>query len=143
MSWTTEHDARAQDAETDHAPEPQAIRSAKIYIVNNGWGERHGPLTMRDLMTAFAAEVARREQAERERNEAMSVLAPNMPESGLVDACKQVKQAAISEADNATVAEARLTALQAALEGLPGVTREWINAQWADRLTALRTQVPT
>lgn len=36
-----------------------------------------------------------------ERDEALEVLAPNMPENGLVDACRQVKQVAISEADNA------------------------------------------
>ena len=50
---------------------------------------------------------------QQERDEAMQVLAPNMPESGLVDACRQVKQVAISEADNAEHAEAALSALQA------------------------------
>lgn len=37
-----------------------------------------------------------------ERGEAMKVLAPNMPESGLIDACRQVKQVAVSEAGNST-----------------------------------------
>lgn len=39
---------------------------------------------------------------------AMRVLKPNMPESGLVDACKQVKQVAISEAGNAESLRASL-----------------------------------
>ena len=43
-------------------------------------------------------------------DEAMAVLQPNMPESGLVDACRQVKQVAISEADNAERLEADLKA---------------------------------
>lgn len=42
-----------------------------------------------------------------EREEALRVLAPSMPDSGLVDACRQVKQVAISEADNADRAEAK------------------------------------
>jgi hypothetical protein len=48
------------------------------------------------------------QEAVREIAEAMTVLAPNMPSSGLVDACKQVKQAAISEANNSTKLEADL-----------------------------------
>jgi len=40
-----------------------------------------------------------RAEAEAQIAEAITVLAPNMPESGLVDACRQVKQVAISEAD--------------------------------------------
>lgn len=60
-----------------------------------------------------------------ERGEAMKVLAPNMPESGLIDACRQVKQVAVSEAGNSTdwmnraeAAEARCATLTAALRGL-------------------------
>ncbi len=44
----------------------------------------------------------------RERQEiahAMKVLAPNVPESGLVDAARQVKQVAITEAENSTLLE--------------------------------------
>lgn len=41
-----------------------------------------------------------------EKSEVMHVLAPNMPESGLIDACRQVKQATISEADNSKKTEA-------------------------------------
>ena len=43
-------------------------------------------------------------------NTAMTILAPNMPESGLPDACRQVKQVAISEADNNERLEAALAA---------------------------------
>lgn len=57
--------------------------------------------------------VAAYDAAKRERDEAMRVLAPNVPESGLVDACRQIKQAAISEADNSSVCEAKITAAQA------------------------------
>lgn len=39
---------------------------------------------------------------------ALEVLAPNVPESGLVDACRQVKQVAISEADNSARLEQAL-----------------------------------
>lgn len=53
------------------------------------------------------------EEAEQEREAAMTVLAPNMPESGLVDACKQVKQVAISEADNSDKFEAKLHEVEA------------------------------
>jgi len=64
---------------------------------------------------ADAAESALTE-ARQEIADAMAVLQPNMPESGLVDACKQVKQVAISEADNSNVLESRLAALTAAVQ---------------------------
>ena len=51
-----------------------------------------------------------------ERDAAMSVLAPNMPTSGLSDACRQVKQAAISDRDNCEKLESRLAALEEALD---------------------------
>lgn len=41
----------------------------------------------------------------KEQADAMAVLKPNMPESGLVDACKQVKQVAISAMDNCRESE--------------------------------------
>lgn len=56
---------------------------------------------------------AQLEAAEKRECEAMAVLVPNMPESGLVDACKQVKQVAVSEADNSSNLEAQLAAVQA------------------------------
>lgn len=43
--------------------------------------------------------------------EATCVLAPSMSQSGLVDACRQVKQAAISWADNAEKLDARIAIL--------------------------------
>ena len=46
-----------------------------------------------------------RAEAEQQIAEAIEALQPNMPTSGLVDACRQVKQVAISEADNAEKAE--------------------------------------
>lgn len=77
---------------TDHAPEPQAVRSAEIYVANNGWGERHGPPTMRGLLAALAAEVARREQAERLNatyhsllSDVWSIVDPEGPSSDLVN----------------------------------------------------------
>lgn len=69
--------------------------------------------TNREVERQLRAQVAdlslRAERVEQERDEAMRVLAPNMPESGLVDACKQVKQVAISEVDNSEKAEAALS----------------------------------
>lgn len=59
-------------------------------------------------LTTLRAEVA----------EALKVLDPNVPESGLVDACKQVKQVAISEADNSEVAEAQLAALRSVVDAV-------------------------
>lgn len=41
-----------------------------------------------------------------EREQALDILTPNMRESGLLDACRQVKQVAISEAANSTWCEA-------------------------------------
>jgi hypothetical protein len=49
---------------------------------------------------------AERDALQQERDEAMRVLSPNMPESGLVDACKQVKQAQITAASNFSDLEA-------------------------------------
>lgn len=77
----------------------------------------------RALTAADEREAALREEIAT----AMTVLKPNMPESGLVDACKQVKQVAISEADNSEKFEAALAEAQrenteqrAALEELGG-----------------------
>jgi len=47
---------------------------------------------------------------------AMAVLTPSMPESGLVDACRQVKQAAISWRDNRAAVDAENAALREELE---------------------------
>lgn len=57
--------------------------------------------------------------------EALRILAPSMPSSGLIDACKQVKQVAISEADNSEVAEAALTRLRAGIEGWSSTISAW------------------
>lgn len=86
--------------------------------------ERHAYLKARHaeqmLHYAVAAAVeAELSRVQQERDEALAVLAPNMPGSGLVDACRQVKQVAISEAGNssdwmtrAEKAEAERDALQ-------------------------------
>lgn len=47
-------------------------------------------------------------QLEAETAEAMLVLDPSMPESGLVDACRQVKQAAVSHAENCETLERKI-----------------------------------
>lgn len=56
-----------------------------------------------------------RQRIEREQ-EAMAILEPSMPESGLVDACKQLKQAYISEHDNAETADQIIADLRQQLE---------------------------
>ena len=74
---------------------------------------RHHPREY--LITQLALSL--RAALDRER-EAMTVLAPNMPESGLVDACRQIKQVAMSEADNSNVLEQRVLVLAAELQRL-------------------------
>lgn len=56
---------------------------------------------------------AKLQEAEQEIAAAMVILAPNIQSSGLVDACKQVKQVAISEADNSEKFEAKLQEIRA------------------------------
>lgn len=48
----------------------------------------------------------------REVEEALEVLDPSMPENGLVDACRQVKQVAISQAGNVKTANQRIEELE-------------------------------
>lgn len=48
----------------------------------------------------------------KERDAAIAVLNPNVPESGLVDACRQVKQVAVSESANSEEACNQLEALR-------------------------------
>jgi len=55
----------------------------------------------------------------------MRVLDVNMPESGLVDACKQVKQVAISEADNSEKLEAQRDHLQQTIREVGKLVGEW------------------
>jgi hypothetical protein len=62
-----------------------------------------------DALDSLSRQLA---EAQATIDEAMRVLAPNMPESGLVDACRQVKQVAISEADNAEKAQATIARLE-------------------------------
>lgn len=69
---------------------------------------------IRERLRADAAE-ADVTRLKTERDDAIKVLAPNMPESGLVDACRQIKQVAISEADNATQLEKEVTRLSSLL----------------------------
>jgi hypothetical protein len=69
------------------------------------------------------------EACQQERDEAMDVLNPNVRESGLVDACRQVKQVAISEADNAQSAEASLADMVRALRELEA---EWRRLEGAE-----------
>jgi len=59
-----------------------------------------------------------------EREATMRVLAPNMPGSGLEDAARQVKQAAILGSDNSTWLEQENTSLRAALVVLKQGLRE-------------------
>lgn len=56
------------------------------------------------LRAVEATLTARVDELTRERDEAVRVLAPSMPSSGLVDACRQVKQVAVSEAHNSDTA---------------------------------------
>lgn len=64
--------------------------------------------TLRADLSRVQGEIAR----------AMQVLAPNVPESGLEDACRQVKQVAISEADNSATLERALARVQASLDAV-------------------------
>jgi len=50
--------------------------------------------------------------------EAMGVLSPNMPENGLVDACRQVKQVAITQSENCETLEQRLAERQATIDSM-------------------------
>lgn len=66
--------------------------------------------------TAASIDMELRRQVESltaERGHAMAILTPNMPESGLEDACCQLKQAYISEADNAEKCDAMLSTVTA------------------------------
>lgn len=65
------------------------------------------------LVCECADAEAERDRLREEVAKAMAVLNPNVPESGLEDACRQVKQVAISEAENSDVAIAKLAALKA------------------------------
>jgi hypothetical protein len=75
-----------------------------------------------DQRQALAKALRERDTLKDERAEAMKVLAPNVPESGLVDACRQVKQVAISEAGNSTDLESRLSSL---LRDLRAMGEQW------------------
>lgn len=70
-----------------------------------------------DTQRAWLSRLSRelRQRIEREQ-EAMAILEPSMPESGLVDACKQLKQAYISERDNAETADRIIADLRQQLE---------------------------
>lgn len=72
------------------------------------------------LRAALAAAHEREAALRKEIAKATAVLKPNMPESGLVDACKQVKQVAISEADNSETAETALAEAQRENKELKG-----------------------
>ena len=61
------------------------------------------------------ARAARVAELEAERERCLDVLAPSVRESGLEDACRQVKQAAISEAQNAEALEAEVLDLRTKL----------------------------
>ena len=81
-----------------------------------------GDLSARWKCRAILEKIARNQaeaklaEVELERGEAMAVLRPNVPESGLVDACRQVKQAAISWEGNCATAEAKLAEVRALME---------------------------
>jgi hypothetical protein len=62
--------------------------------------DTHDYALLRDLIAALQQAQATIQRLEQEKDAAMRVLSPNMPESGLVDACKQVKQAAITAIQN-------------------------------------------
>lgn len=59
-----------------------------------------------------------RDALQGELDKALKVLAPSMPESGIEDAARQVKQAAISAAGNCDDLEAQVKALEARVETL-------------------------
>jgi hypothetical protein len=65
------------------------------------------------------------ESAEREREEAIQVLAPAMPASGLVDACRQRQQAYVTERDNASEAERQLAAVRRELSAVLASATDW------------------
>lgn len=60
--------------------------------------------------------LTRLSQAEAERSAAMKVLDPSMPESGLEDACRQLKQAYVSADGNVDTLEQRVAELTAQVE---------------------------
>ncbi|MFZ2738046.1 MAG: hypothetical protein WAY02_07390, partial [Burkholderiaceae bacterium] len=74
-----------------------------------------GNMTPRPVTAIEDAERRLREMQE-QTSEAIKILNPNMPESGLLDACRQVKQVAISEADNSEKLEAEVLALRAQIK---------------------------
>jgi chromosome segregation ATPase len=90
VSWTKRW------VEADEACKRAETEVARLQQQKADW-EKAGQVVFAELKAA-----------KQEHSEAMRVLAPNMPESGLVDACRQVKQAAISSADNCEVLEAKL-----------------------------------
>ena len=115
--------ARQEIAHINAIVLPHARAQANADGFQEGW---HGALArVRDgdtdpeltalVPNPLAAAEQARDEALKEIADAMVVLAPNMPESGLVDACRQVKQVAISEADNSEKAEQQLAG---ALQGI-------------------------
>ena len=102
---------------SDSADDCPEHRNSGLALVDTGRSADWPVARLCEWHTAnFIAEIANayprlvkelRERIEREQ-EAMGALDPSMPQSGLVDACKQLKQAYISEADNAIQGPARM-----------------------------------
>lgn len=91
------------------AQQAEPLEQAKKALRDVVWDgdptmEQYNALVDAVIAAALRAAVSPQAQID----EAMAILQPNMPESGLVDACKQLRQAYISERDNAEKAEAEL-----------------------------------
>jgi len=103
-----------------------------------------------DHFVTIANDYAKQKQ---EIERAMKVLNPSMPESGLEDACRQIKQAAISSIDNCEVLEARLATQEATIRQVEQEMRVEIDIhimaspqallRWADTLRAILPAEPT
>ncbi len=103
------HERVLSAAEADRERRPWRYYKLDVDDLKRGLDKRQ------DDIDTLRAENARLTE---ERAEALKVLSPSMPESGLVDACRQVKQVAISEADNSEKLELALQQAQAERDAL-------------------------
>lgn len=99
--------------------------SVTVYVPGRGSASEQ-VVRLKAEVESLTAQVQHLEQ---ERDKAMSVLAPNVPESGLEDACRQVKQVAISALDTAERLEALVQRQQEYMQHKPGcplsTDRKW------------------
>ena len=139
-TWRIEHDQMAEQIARLSA---QVRKLEAELALARSAGSRDLNLRMNEANKALRAERDAAQQQiatlTQERDEALKVLAPNMPESGLVDACRQVKQVAVSEAGNSTdwmnradAAEARCATLTAALDEYDRIDACSPTTPWCD-----------